>query len=142
MHALVLVTLSTLVCLMSMKEVETSGESPLLGRFQGTSAFVPSRLDEAGYADTIPIWFVFEPEMYIYGEGETLPTDELYGDGGGPYEWTDSTVTLNGAYPKILRPVIVLRGTFSWRFDGDTLTLAQPADSSAETGHRLRLVRQ
>lgn len=141
MHVIAILILSSLFAVMPMENSDKPNQAPFVGRYCGTSAFTPTNPADSGYADSIPVWFIFELDSYVYGEGETIP-DDLYGDGGGPYEWTDSTVTLNGVYPKILRPIIVLRGTFGWRLEEDTLTLTQPADTATEVQHRLRLVRQ
>lgn len=140
---LVLATLILSLFLISpIERVDRDPQQRLVGRYLGTSSFVADNPADQGYSDTTGIWFIFEDSTYYYGEGDTLPEPDDAGDGGGAYEATDSTVSLNGAYPKILRPVIVLRGTFLCEFSGDTLVMIQPTGETVDGGHHLHLVRQ
>lgn len=142
MNFLLLSAFAGLLNLIPIEKVTRDPEDALIGRFVGTSAYVPEDPADQGYADTINIWFIFGDSIYHYGRGDTLPDPDGLGEGGGPYEMTDSTVSLNGAYPKILWPAIVLRGTFDWEFVGDTLVITQSTGDTFGMGHMLRLVRR
>ena len=141
MTVLAYAVVTAVFLLMPVERSEPPKAAPFVGRYVGASAFTPADPADSAYAETVDVWFIFDAKAYVYGEGDTIPEDEA-GDGGGPYRWTDSTVTLEGAYPKILRPAIVLRGAFTWRVTGDTLFLSQPSAAGAAAGYRLRLVRQ
>lgn len=131
-----------LLMISPIEKVDRSPQDNLVGRYLGTSSFVAEDPADRGYEETIGIWFIFEDTAYYYAEGDELPEPGGMGDGGGAYEATDSTVTLNGAYPKILRPAIVLRGTYRYELHGDTLVMTQSTSDAPGGGHTLRLVRQ
>ncbi len=131
-----------LIMVSPIDKVDHNPQDRLNGQYVGTSSFTASSPADKGYEETTGIWFIFEDTAYYYGEGNTLPEPGGAGDGGGPYEVTDSTVALNGVYPKILRPVIVLRGVYRYELSGDTLTMTQPSVDGPGGGHRLRLIRQ
>jgi hypothetical protein len=141
----VLILITVLWSILPIEKIDRSEPPPLAGNYIGYSRFQPSDSSNYGYAEVVDIWFQLNDSTYFYGLGDAFPvpgpTPE-YSSGRGPYSHTDSTVTFEGAYPKILRPAVILYGTFTWNLTGDTLTLASEPDSPIPGRHTIRLIRE
>ena len=143
MTNLILITLALLWSTLPIEKVDRPTPPPFKGDYVGASTFTPADSANYGYAETVDIWLRFNDSTYIYGLGDAFPTPEptpQYAYGGGPFSHTDSTITFEGPYPKILRPAVILNGVFEWTLTADTLTLAADRESPIAGQHTVRLI--
>jgi len=136
---------SGLLLLSPIERVEPEHACEVDGAYTGTSVFTADNPENAGYSEVLDIWFEFTEPTYRYGVGEDFPqpgATDVYSWGLGPFTFTDTTISLDGGYVKVLRPAVVLRGLFEWEFQGDTLVLTQVQTDPPTGLHMLRLLRR
>ncbi len=143
MASLILTLLIAGRLLVGIEIIDRPEPSEFAGDYLGTSLFTPA--DTSRPADTVAIWFTATDSTYMYGPGDAFPTPEpapQFAFGHGPCQRTDSTITFDGVYPKILRPAIILQGEFSCVLTGDTLRIAAEHETPIKGEHNILLLRR